>query len=305
MNNKMKKLTILLLAAVLASGLAACGKKEEPALSPAQTENAASPSAASSPSASQDAVSETKQGTGEFVGLADSHTVEITMDGESASFQFDESTTAMTGFKTGDQVAFEYVEKALEGQNAGTQLILTKIEKQLIAGGKDDGTSNQAGGSVQPGVNLPETKEFTVTLEGGKEKRTGKLAQAEGYALYVFDGFTFDAAANKLSMDIDKDYYVEIEKLPSGFEVEEIKAGAEKELAALGKVHELKGGEINSMLGGASLMLIGSSDKLTNEVIVKEVDGTGYLIKVNMPHSEASEGFGPFAFTSLSSISNQ
>ncbi|KIL34259.1 hypothetical protein SD71_21065 [Cohnella kolymensis] len=300
----MKKLTILLLAAVLASGLAACGKKEEPALSPAQTENAASPSAASSPSASPDAVSETKQGTGEFVGLADSHTVEITMAGESASFQFDENTTSMTGFKTGDQVAFEYVEKALEGKDAGKQLILTKINKELIANGKGGGT-NQAGGSVQPEADLPATKEFTLTLEGDKEKRTGKLAEAGGYALYVFDGFTFDAAVGKLSMDIDKDYYVEIEKLPSGFKWDEIKTDAEKELAALGEVRELKADEISPMLGGASLMMIGSSDKLTNEVIVKEVDGIGYLIKVNMPHTEASEGFGPFAFTSLSSISNQ
>jgi hypothetical protein len=303
MNHKTKKLTILILAAALATGLAACGNKE--AAAPIPTQSAAAPSATSSPSASPDAVSETKQGTGEFVGLADPHTVEITMAGTSASFQFDESTTAMSGFKTGDQVAFEYVEKALEGQNAGTQLILTKIEKQLIAGGKDDGTSNQAGGSAQPGVNLPETKEFTLTLEGDKEKRTGKLAQAEGYALYVLDGFTFDGSANKLSMDIDKDYYVEIEKLPSGFKLDEIKTDAEKKLAALGDVRELKGDEISPMLGGASLMMIGSSEKLTNEVIVKEVDGAGYLIKVNMPHTEASEGFGPFAFTSLSSISNQ
>lgn len=300
MDNKTKKWTILLLATVLAAGLTACGQTKADA--PASSQNAASPTATSSPSASTDSVSETKQGTGEFVGLADPHTAEIKMAAESASFQLGEGTDeAVLGLKTGDPVSFEYVEKSLEGENAGTQLILTKIEKQVIANGKGGGTAN----ADKPASELPKTKEFTLTLEGDKEQRTGTLNQGTGYAIYVFDGFTFDAASNKLTMNIDKNYYAVIEKLPSDYNMDQIKDDAEKDLAKLGDVRELKGSEISPLLGGAALMLLGSNDKLTQEVIVKEVGDAAYSIKVNMPQSEASEGFGPIAFTSLSSITNE
>lgn len=304
MNNKTKKWTILLLAAVLATGLTACGKSEADA--PSSSPSTAAPSAGgtSSQSASPESVSETKQGVGEFIGLADAHTAEIKTESGTASYQLGEGAdTAVSGMKSGDQVTFEYVEKTLEGDNAGTQLIITKIEKHLIVSEKEGGTS--AGGSDSTS-DLPTTKEFTLTLEGNKEQRIGNLSQGEGYALYRFDGFSFDSASNKLSMDIDDNYYVEIEKLPSDYNVDQLKDDAEKELAALGEVRDIKASEINPLLGGASFMLISSdNEKLTQQVIVKEVDGAGYLIHVNMPHTEASEGFGPLAFMSLSSLTNR
>lgn len=150
----------------------------------------------------------------------------------------------------------------------------------------------------------PATKEFTLKLEGMEEARTGKLAQGNDFSLYVFEGFSFNSAIGILTLDIDKNYYARIEKLPEGFKLEDVRKAAETELAKVGEVRESKGDEINAMLGGAVLMLTGSNDKLTQQVIVKEADGAAYRIDVNMPNAEASEGFGPHAYVSFSSIAN-
>jgi hypothetical protein len=303
MNNKSKKWTIILCTAIMVTGMmTACSKNGDNAASPTASQVTASPTETSSPSAAPVSADETKQGRGEYVGLADPHTVEIKTESGSASYQLGEGTEdVVTGLKSGNAVSFEYTEKVLEGDNAGTQLILTKIQKEAVS----DDKGGQGNKTTKPAVDLPATKDFTFNLEGNKEVRTAKLAHGDGYALYVFDHFSFDSKSSRLSMDIDKNYYVDIQKLPSGYKLENVKKDAENDLAKVGEVRSIEGADINSILGGASLFLIGSNDKLTQEVIVKEVDGTGYLLKVNMPQGEPAEGFGPLALTSMSSIVNQ
>jgi hypothetical protein len=303
MNNKSKKWTIILCTAIMVTGLmSACSKNGDNTASPSSSQATASPTETSSPSAAPVSADETKQGKGEYTGQADPHTVEIKTESGSASYQLGEGTEdVVTGLKSGDTVSFEYTEKALEGDNAGTQLILTKIQKEAVSDDKD----GQGNKTTKPAVDLPATKDFTFNLEGNKEVRTAKLAQGDGYALYVFDHFSFDSKTSRLSMEIDNNYYVDIQKLPSGYKLENVKKDAEKDLAKVGEMRSIEGADINSILGGASLFLIGSNDKLTQEVIVKEVDGTGYLLKVNMPQGEPAEGFGPLAFASMSSIANQ
>ncbi|WP_276357740.1 hypothetical protein [Cohnella caldifontis] len=153
-------------------------------------------------------------------------------------------------------------------------------------------------------ADLPAAKELSLTLEGNAEKKTANLAEGPGYALYVFDIFSFDSKLGLLTMNVDKNYYAKIEKLPDGYKLDEIKKAAEDKLSKVGDVRELKDAEINPSLGGAALLLFGSNDKLTQEVIVKEVGGTGYRIEVNMPSGEPSEGFGPHLFAMLATLSN-
>lgn len=284
------KWTILLSSTVLAACLlSACNNNN----SNANTNSSPSPTVSASPTPTESASPEveTKQGEGEFVGLADSHTVEITVDGEAAAYQLGEGTdSAAAALKEGDKVSFEYTEAAIEGDATAKLLTITKIAK--IEKSAED----------TPAQELPATKDFKLQLEGNEETRTGTLAKGDGYALYIFEQFKFDAAANKLIMNVDNNYYVEISKLPEGFKLDDVKADAEKELKSVGDVQTIDPKDSNSMLGDFDLMLKAASNKLTKEVIVKTVGGTSFLFKVNQPVGEPTEGFGPLAFTSMGSI---
>lgn len=286
MKTKTNKWTILLSSTVLAACLlSACSDNN----SDANATPTPTPTVSASPTPSESPVAESKQGEGEFVGLADSHTVEITVDGEAAAYQLGEGMdSAVDGLKEGDKVSFEYTEAAIEGDSTAKVLTITKIEKLAD--------------KMLPVI--PATKDFKLRLEGDEETRTATLAKGDGYALYIFKQFKFDASAGKLIMNIDNNYNVEINKLPEGFKLDEIKADAEKELADLGDVRTMDPSEVNSIIGSVDLMVVGRSDKLTKEVIVKTVDGAGFLFKVNMPVGEPAEGFGPLAFTSMGSIVN-
>lgn len=281
------KWTILLSSTVLAACLlSACSNNN----SNTNANSSPSPTVSASPAPSESASPEVaaKQGKGVFVGLADSHTVEITVDGEAAAYQLGEGTdSAVAALKEGDNVSFEYTEAAIEGDATAKLLTITKIEKLA---------------ETLPAQELPATKDFKFQLEGNEETRTGTLAKGDGYALYIFEQFKFDKAAGKLIMNVDNNYNVEISKLPEGFKLDDVKADAEKELKAVGDVQTMDPKDVNSMIGGVDLMVVGRSDKLTKEVIVKTVGGASFLFKVNMPVGEPSEGFGPLAFASMGSI---
>jgi hypothetical protein len=281
------KWTILLSSTVLAAFLlSACNSNNNNNAAPTT-----SPTESATPAPTESPNAETKQGQGVFVGLADSHTVEITVDGQGAAYQLGEGMDeAVASLKDGDAVTFEYTEAAIEGDATAKLLTITKIEKSA---------------EDMPTIELPATKDFKFQLEGNEETRTGTLAKGDGYALYIFEQFKFDAAAGKLIMNVDNNYNVEISKLPEGFKLEDIKADGEKELAAVGDVQTIDPKDANSMIGDFDLMLKASGDKLTKEVIVKTVEGTSFLFKVNMPVGEPTEGFGPLAFASMGSIVGQ
>lgn len=66
---------------------------------------------------------------GVFSGLSDSHTVEIITDGVAAAYQIPEKLTAdIEALPADAKVKFEYIEKAIEGEETVKQLWLTKIE---------------------------------------------------------------------------------------------------------------------------------------------------------------------------------
>ncbi|RCX22504.1 hypothetical protein DFP94_10184 [Fontibacillus phaseoli] len=74
--------------------------------------------------------SKTKQGTGTWVGLEDSHSAEIMMNGVPESFQLSESVQGTAdGLNPDDAVNFEYEEKAIEGEASLKQKTITKLGK--------------------------------------------------------------------------------------------------------------------------------------------------------------------------------
>lgn len=286
MNQRAKKWGLLAGTAILAMGLAACGGGKS-----AETPSpSASPSA---PVASETPAETVKRATGEFVGLADGHTVEIITGGEPVSYQFDSALLldTMEGFQKGDPVSFEYEIRDIGGGN--TQHWLTKIEKA------DPAASGQGAAS-----GLPATKDLTLQLEGNEEVRTAKLATGNGFALYVFDTFRFDGERGVLAMNVDPNYYASIEKLPANYSLEDIRKAARDELSKVGQVREVASSETDPSLGSTELYLTSSNDKLVQSVIVKAVDGTGYMIKLNKPVGEPMEGFGPHVHASLGTLTN-
>lgn len=133
-----------------------------------------------------------------------------------------------------------------------------------------------------------------------------KLAQAKGYSLYVFEPMAFDAEDHELTMKIDPDYEVEIEKLPANYNLDALKMDAKEELSETGEVKQLTAEQLsNGPMKDARLYMMSQNDKKTEYFIVKELDGNGFIFHIQAPIGEPSEGFLPMAYASLNSIMNE
>jgi len=295
-----------LMAALLAAAMAmtACADKggnaagdgqengtEQPG-APAQNEGAAEEGGTQDGGADDGAQAEPREGYGIYIGQVDPHSVEIEVGGTPVVFQLGEGAAdALAGIIPNDPVRFHYTEKPVEGDASLKVLTITDLAR---AEGADAG--------VDPAL-LPEKKELEVELEGMPEKWEAAKAVGSGYAIYVFPQFTFDAAANRMSMNVDPDYHVEIAKLPAGYDPDKVRAEGEawvKEGA--GAVEEWTGDRIYPQMRGASLYLWGQKAGLTRTFVVKTIDGADYALRFNQPQGEASEGFLPLAFASVNAI---
>ncbi|RUT30657.1 hypothetical protein EJP77_12615 [Paenibacillus zeisoli] len=297
MTNKLKMASALL-AMVMVLALAACsnGKSEQPATGQAPTKTGQNETANKPEDQPKEMVM--KEGTGTFTGLADPHTVEIIMDGNPAAFQLGEGMDqAVAGLQKNDNVSFKYEEKTGLGDSAAKQLVLTEITKAASGGASGSGDS--------AAKERPKTGKLEVTLEGNTEQRTASLVKGEGYSFYIPEQFTFDSKAGLLYMNIDKNYAVRIEKLPSDSNLEDLETKGRKKLEPHGKVTKLIGEEINPLMRDAKLFLLSSGKSATYEYIVKELDGSRFIFHVDMPQGEPSEGFGPLAFAALNTIENE
>lgn len=284
--------------AVLMLALTACGSNT-PVNTPGEPTAVVSPTAESttSPAPSKEPAEEAQviQGSGKYVGQIDSHSVEIETEEGPTAFELGSDTEqSLQNLEMDDPVVFEYVEQPVEGDPSVVQRVLSKLSK----------ASASTEASVSEG-SLPETRTMKLTLEGMEEEKTAKLASGKGYSLYVFDIFTFDPAADKLSMNVDPGYHAEIEKLPADYSLDVLELEGREELSATGKVTVLGREERDQRMAGLRLYLTATGSGLTRQYIIKEVDGQGYMIKLNIPQREASEGFGPHVYASLDSIVNR
>lgn len=235
---------------------------------------------------------ELKEGSGIYIGQIDSHSVEIEVGGTPVAFRLGPGVAdALEGINPNDPVRFIYMEQPVEGDDTLKVLTITELER-----------ADGAHAGADP-ARLPGTKVLEVELEGMKETREAAKAVGSGYAIYVFPQFTFDPEANRMSMDVDPDYYVEIRKLPAGWQPDRIRAEGEAWVKeGTGTVEEWTGDRIYGQMRGASLYLTGQKTGLTRTFVVKTIDGADYELRFNQPQGEASEGFLPLAFASVNSI---
>lgn len=141
--NTNKKAILALSTAVLALALTACsGDNAEsspspsasasPTTSASPTASASASAAVESPSASPSASQEAKITDGEFVGVSDTHTIEIKTEEGATSFQVSpEIVEKVTPWEEGTKVQFQYTEETVDvdGQQV-KQRTITTIDKQ-------------------------------------------------------------------------------------------------------------------------------------------------------------------------------
>ncbi|GGA41344.1 hypothetical protein [Paenibacillus physcomitrellae] len=286
-----------ILCLVLVVALTACGKKtsetEGTQPSPSNAENVAQSDNASN-SAAPESTDGLLQGTGEYQGQADTTSIEITVDGQPVVFQLGSlDAAALDALQPGDQVQFQYKEKAVEEGSDVKVRTLTEIGKA--------GAGGDAAGAVQGGA-LPETKNLSVTLEGSQEERPAKLFKTEDYGIYVPDGFSFDKENQKLSLTADPDYFATITKLPADYNLEYLKFEADQEMSDVGRVKEVPKEDIPESMKDAELVMAGNGSVRNKQYIVKVFDGQGYVFRLEIPVGEPSEGFQPLAYAALNSL---
>lgn len=143
------------------------------------------------------------------------------------------------------------------------------------------------------------TIDIELELEGMKETRKGTLAESDnGYYLYTLPQFKFtpeEPGTDQVYMDKFEDYHMRIQMLGDDANLDEVRASAEEELKSLsGSVIERKGDEIyDPFLREAKLFLHSSTNELTKDIIVLEIDGKLFKFTVNMPNGDATEGAEP------------
>ncbi|ETT44655.1 hypothetical protein [Paenibacillus sp. FSL H7-689] len=289
------KVSASLLVLLMGFSLVACGNSNPAAQPTVNNTEEQSPALEQQPNESAAIEAE-----GILTGWADPHTVEIRVNEKPMSFQVSEDLQkSLDDIDDEDSVRFKYVEKTIDATTK--QLVLTEIAKIESS---DDNNGSNAGGTVTS--DRPKTSELEVTVEGMTEKRPVKLAQAKGYSLYVFEPMVFDAEDHELTMKIDPDYEVEIEKLPANYNLDALKMDAKEELSETGEVKQLTAEQLsNGPMKDARLYMMSQNDKKTEYFIVKELDGNGFIFHIQAPIGEPSEGFLPMAYASLNSIMNE
>ncbi|SDC28892.1 hypothetical protein SAMN05428987_0654 [Paenibacillus sp. CF095] len=289
------KVSASFLVLLMGFSLVACGNSNPAAQPPVNNTEERSPAPEQQPNESAAIEAE-----GILTGWADPHTVEIRVNEKPMSFQVSEDLQkSLDDIDDEDSVRFKYVEKTIDATTK--QLVLTEIAKMESS---DENNGSNAGGTVTS--DRPKTSELEVTVEGMTEKRPVTLAQAKGYSLYVFEPMAFDAEDHELTMKIDPDYEIEIEKLPANYNLDALKMDAKEELSETGEVKQLTAEQLsNGPMKDAKLYMMSQNDKKTEYFIVKELDGNGFVFHIQAPIGEPSEGFLPMAYASLNSIMNE
>ncbi|WP_379132959.1 hypothetical protein [Paenibacillus sp. sgz500958] len=252
----------------------------------------ASPAPSTEPPAEEPVVI---QGSGTYIGQIDNHSVEIETEEGPTAFELGAGTESVPEtLQMNDPVVFEFVEKLVGNDDTLKQRILSKLS-----------LSEEDSGGAAGEVELPQNMTMKLNLEGNVEDKVAKLAHGDGYALYVLDILTFDQDQNRLFLTIDKDYYADIIKLPSDFNLDYLKLEGQEELAKTGKVSVITEVDRPDSMSDARLFLSATGKGSIMKYIVKEIDGQGYIFKLHIPMGDALEGFPPHVYSSLNSIVNQ
>ncbi|MBE7680582.1 hypothetical protein [Paenibacillus sp. P13VS] len=149
----------------------------------------------------------------------------------------------------------------------------------------------------------PESESFELMTADGNQSMDADLKQGEGFSLYVFEKFTFDESAGRLSLSSNPDYYVDIEPLPSDYDVTQLEAEGNKELSTFGEVSDYSGELVEHPLRFAELYLQASGEEGISDYMVWKSDaGDAFLFRLHNPKGEEASDFAGPVLVSLSTV---
>lgn len=154
-----------------------------------------------------------------------------------------------------------------------------------------------------PETTRPEADSFELMTADGNQSMEAVLKQGEGFSLYVFEKFTFDEAAGRLSLSSNPDYYVDIEPLPSDYDLTQLEAEGKEELSAVGEVSDYSGELVEHTLGFAELYLQASGEEgISDYMVWKSEAGDAFLFRLHNPKGEEASDFAGPVLVSLSTV---
>ncbi|MED5016514.1 hypothetical protein P9847_04240 [Paenibacillus chibensis] len=149
----------------------------------------------------------------------------------------------------------------------------------------------------------PKTKSFEMMTAEGNQSLQAVLQQGKGFSLYVFEKFALDADTGRLSLSSNPDYYVDIEPLPSDYDLAKLKAAGKEELSRVGEVSDYSGELVEHPLGSAELYLQVSGEKgISDYVVWTSEAGGAFLFRLHNPKGEEASDFAGPVLVSLSTV---
>ncbi|WP_019640420.1 hypothetical protein [Paenibacillus fonticola] len=149
----------------------------------------------------------------------------------------------------------------------------------------------------------PETESFELMTTEGNQSLEAVLHQGEGFSLYVFEKFAFDAAAGRLSLSSNPDYYVDIEPLPSDYDSAQLKAAGKEELSQFGEVSDYSGELVEHPLVSTELYLQASgAEGISDYIVWASETGAVFLFRIHNPKGEDASDFAGPVLISLSTV---
>lgn len=155
----------------------------------------------------------------------------------------------------------------------------------------------------EPKAARSEVQNFELLTGEGNQTLTASLHQGEGFSLYVFDKFAFNAAEGRLYLNSNPKYEVKIEALPANYDLEQLETEGRKELEVFGEVKDFSGELIEHPLGFAEVYLQASgSDGISDYIVWKSAAGDGFLFRLHNPKGEEAAEFAGPVLASLSTV---
>ncbi|MDN4607238.1 hypothetical protein [Sporosarcina highlanderae] len=124
--------------------------------------------------------------------------------------------------------------------------------------------------------------------------------------MYVFEKFTFDAISGRLSLSENPGYYVDIEPLPSDYDLAQLEEAGKEELSQIGDVFNYSGELVEHPLGFAVLYFQTSGEGGIDDYIVwKTESGDAFLFRLHNPKGEEATDFAGPVLISLSTVQSE
>jgi len=171
--------------------------------------------------------------------------------------------------------------------------------------GEDESTSSESTDTTSIGAREA-VKSFELLTSEGNQSLDAALQHGKGFSLYVFENFTFDAATGRLSLSSNPGYYVEIEALPSDYELAQLETAGEDELRQFGEMHNYSGELVEHPLGFAELYLqVSGKEGISDYIVWKSESGDAFLFRLHNPKGEEASHFAGPVLTSLSTVQSE